>query len=272
MKKRLCFIPLIVILVFTAVKVTMWKPFFDLVVIKDYKSFVKISLTVLLTNPFYLPSGEIALKVIGGKKYIIDSNETKEIKVLIKNFPPPSQVIDPNTEWHQKVSILRNFVFNILEQESEMPQIPEPIRAIDLLGLNNEGKKYPRLCSKNAKIFVQFLSGISMNSRIVQLYEHVAVEVWNPKTLKWELHDPFFNSAVMKDNEYLSAAEAFDLYANKDSFSYGAPLKIFQTVVYVPRTNFSNDELPAWHYFSYENLNYWKTVRTSEKSSGLWKS
>ena len=127
-----------------------------------------------------------------GKKYIIDSNETKETKALIKNFPPPSQVIDPNTEWHQKVSILRNFVFNILEQESEMPQIPEPIRAIDLLGLNNEGKKYPRLCSKNAKIFVQFLSGISMNSRIVQLYEHVAVEVWNPETLKWELHDPFF--------------------------------------------------------------------------------
>ena len=144
MKKRLSFILLIVLLVFTIVKVTMWKPFFDLVVIKDYKSLVKISLTVLLTNPFYLPSGEIALKVIGGEKYIVDSNETKETKALIKNFPPPSQVIDPNTQWHQKVSILRNFVFNILEQESDIPQIPEPIRAIDLLGLNMEKKSSSR--------------------------------------------------------------------------------------------------------------------------------
>ena len=262
MKKWLYYAQLILILGFAVIKVIMWKPFFDLVVIKDYKSFVKISLTVLLTNPFYLPSGEIALKVIDGEKYIVDSNETKETKSLIKNFPPPSPVIDPNTEWHQKVSILRNFVFKILEEESDMPHIPEPVRAIDLLGLNNGGKKYPRLCSKNAKIFVQYLSGINMDSRIVQLYQHVAVEVWNPNTQKWELHDPYFNSTAMKDNNYLSAAEAFDLYANKVSFTYGAPLKIFQTVVYVPRANFSNDELPAWHYFSYENLHYWKTIRT----------
>tara|TARA_Y100001934_G_scaffold195170_1_gene230194 strand:- start:160 stop:978 length:819 start_codon:yes stop_codon:yes gene_type:complete len=271
MKKWLYFASLILILGFAVIKVIMWKPFFDLVVIKDYKSIVKISLTVLLANPFYLPSGETALKVIDGEKYIIDSNETKETKSLIKIFPPPSPVIDPNTEWHQKVSILRKFVFEILEQESDMPQIPEPVRAIDLLGLNNGGKKYPRLCSKNAKIFVQYLSGINIDSRIVQLYKHVTVEVWNPKVQKWELHDPYFNSTAMKDNEYLSSAEAFDLYANNDSFSYGAPHEIFQTVVYTPRTNFSNDQLPTWHYFSYENLHYWKTIRTSDISSALWK-
>ena len=98
MKKWMYFAPLIFILGFAVIKLIVWKPFFDLVVIKDYKSIVKISLTVLLTNPYYLPSGETALKVIDGEKYIVDSNETKDSKESPESPESPDSISPKPTD------------------------------------------------------------------------------------------------------------------------------------------------------------------------------
>jgi len=45
---------------------------------------------------------------------------------------------------------------------------------------------------------------------------------------------------------------------------------IFKTVVYIPRANFAEDDLPKWHYFNYDNLYCWKVLRVSAESENYW--
>ena len=52
---------------------------------------------------------------------------------------------------------MRKPFFELLEQESDMPQNPEPVRAIDLLGLNNGGKNIPDYAVKTPKYLFNIL-------------------------------------------------------------------------------------------------------------------
>jgi len=258
-------------MIYTTLKIVMWKPYYSIAEITDYKSFIKLGLTTLITLPFKLPNGEIALKKIGGDLLIVDSSNSKGIMELYNKFPPPEIVLNKDSSWRVKVETLRKFASDILPWSSPAPSDPEPEMALTLLGENQYGKPYHKLCSANAKIFVQYLSGLGIYSRIVQLRRHVSVEVWNEELNKWEYQDPYNDVAVKENGKYLSAIEIFDMIEE------GLPVSIpkqdaksmFKTVVYIPRANFA-DDLPKWHYFNYDNLYSWKVLRVSAESEGYW--
>jgi len=259
------------ITIYTGLKVAMWKPYYSIAEITNYQSFIKLGLTTLITLPFKLPNGEIAIKKIGGDFLIVDSSNSKGIIELYNKFPPPELVLNKDSSWRVKVETLRKFVSDILPGSSPAPSDPEPERALTLLGDNQYGKPYHRLCSANAKIFVQYLSGLGIYSRVVQLYRHVSVEVWNKELNKWEYQDPYDDTAAKENGNYLSAVEIFDMI--QEGLPVSIPKQdaksIFKTVVYIPRANFA-DDLPKWHYFNYDNLYSWKVLRVSAESGGYW--
>jgi len=155
-----------------------------------------------------------------------------------------------------KVETLRKFVSDILPVSSPAPSGPEPTRALTLLGDNQYGKPYHRLCSTNAKIFVQYLRGLGIYSRMVQLNHHVSAEVWNKELNKWEYQDSYNDTAAKEKGNYLSTIEIFDMI--QEGLPVSIPKQdaksIFKTAVCIPRANLADDELPKWHYFNYDNL------------------
>ncbi len=142
---------------------------------------------------------------------------------------------------------------------------------MELLGDNAKRAKYPRLCSKLAKIFVQYLAAAGETARIVDLREHTAAEVYNPAEEHWEYHDPFFDApALGADGRHLSAAEAHDRLARGETVAFPGPAYVFATVVTLARNNFAGDKLPAWHYFHYDQLAWWRVERVSPASWSYW--
>ena len=121
---------------FVGVKVYLWSPFFPIVEIAGVKSMVKLGLTVLLERPFRFSNGDLALKKIGNAVMIVDSKDSEGVKALFEKFPPPAEVIFPASGWRTRVETLRTFVSNVLPEKSSLPQSPEPIRALELLGNN----------------------------------------------------------------------------------------------------------------------------------------
>jgi hypothetical protein len=109
-----------------------------------------------------------------------------------------------------------------------------------------------------------------MPARIVDLHRHTAAEAWNPSENKWELQDPYYDSAARHNGRHLSAAEAHDLTAEGIKLNFKGSSEVFKTVVYIPKLNFADDWLPTWHYFHYDNLDYWKVLRVSEDSWPYW--
>jgi hypothetical protein len=263
---------LLISMIYTSLKIVMWKPYYLIAEITDYKSFIKLGLTTLITLPFKLPSGKIAIKKIGGDLLIVDSSNSKGILELYNKFPPPEPVLNKDSSWRVKVETLRKFVSDILPGSSPAPQDPEPKSALTLLGDNQYGKPYRKICSADAKIFVQYLSGLGIYSRMVQLNHHVSVEVWNKELNKWEYQDPHRDIAAKVNGNYLSASEIFDVV--QEGLPVSIPKldakSIFKTVVYIPKANLADDELPQWHYFNYDNLSYWKVLRVSAESEGYW--
>jgi hypothetical protein len=169
---------------------------------------------------------------------------------------------------------IRKYVSGLLPEQSELPRFPEPRKATVLLGKNPLGKKYPKLCSKDAFIFIQYLMAFGIQARVLQLNNHIATNVWNPETKVWEYHDPYFDADAKADGRNLSGAEIYDRLRTGQAvkFSRNDMARFFDTVVYVPRNNFSQGKLPSWHYFNYDNLDYWKVKRVSDNSSEYWRN
>lgn len=195
--------------------------------------------------------------------------------VLFTIYPPPANVRSENVPWRVRVESLRSWVHNILPAKSILPHNPEPESALEILGQNSAGVPHLRLCSKDAKLFSQYLAGIGVSSRIIQLSHHISVEVLNASTNGWEFQDPHFDDAIVYKGNYLSAIEAFDLKRKKIKFDYKGGMDVFDTVVIVPRANFASYKPfklfgRDLDYFSYDNLAYWIPVRLTASSDRIW--
>lgn len=267
MKQRLLIIAT-VLLLFLVVKVALWSPYFPLVKIQNYRAVLKIAATVICFSPTQFSGG---IQKIGESWIISDSRKSKNIIKLINDFPPPNIAeIESEKDFNKKVRLIRKFVHGALPNESALPQYPEPSSALTLLGQNKLNQKYPRLCSKLAKIFVQYLYCFGIQGRIVQLHQHISTEVWNPKRKRWEYHDTYFDAEAIYRGKLISASEAHDLMKASEPLEFKGPYSIFHTVVHVPQA-FLSEELPRIHYFNYDNLSYWQKQRSSPETHDLWK-
>jgi hypothetical protein len=261
MKKynKLCWIIFLTVPIFIGFKVYTWSPFYSFVQLSRWQSAIKLVATVLVSSPFELPDGSPAIKRVGDSVYIVESPVSKPIQDLLKTYPLPKQITHAKTAWRDKVNYLRKHVHTLLPLKSKLPQSPEPVKAVELMGENIYKEKYPKLCSKNSKIFVQYLTALNIDSRMLQLQGHNAVEIWNPSTKSWEVQDPYFDSDVRDSQDnYLSAKDAFMSLKNKTPFRFKGSHEVFKVVGYIPRVNFAGDNLPKWHYFNYDHLDYWK--------------
>lgn len=257
-----------VLALYCAHQLWVWSPYFQFYNGTSIKAFIKFVTTVSLFQPFDESQGVIVTR---GGDAIIHEPLNDGLRLLLSEFPPPGLVLDPQKTFRERVTALREFVAGLLPDHSIMPHSPEPVRALELLGQNSQKTKYPKLCSKLVKIMVQYLSAIGFVSRVVQLNGHMAVEVFNPESNEWELHDPFFKTWASFEGKPISAMAAHDLMIKNQQVKYGAPKELLLTVGFVPRNNFSQDHLPKWHYFHYDNLDYWRILRVSDRSADFWK-
>ncbi len=246
----------------------VWQPYFQFHNGVTYKATLKLAATVVLCQPFN--ETEAAIGRFAGDA-IIYQPYNPELQRLLAAFPPPDEFLDQRLPFRQRITALRKFVAGILPNRSLMSQTPEPVRALEILGENPQHAKYPRLCSKLSKIMVQYLSAVGVVSRVVQLEGHIAVEVFSQHSGQWQLQDPFFNTEATRQGEPISAAKAHDLLVNNLPFEFDGPKKVFLTVGFVPRNNFAQDHLPKWHYFNYDNLDYWRILRVSDRTADFWK-
>jgi hypothetical protein len=160
-----------------------------------------------------------------------------------------------------------------------LTHLPDPESPIEILGENKYGKPYRKLCSRDAKLFSSYLAGFGIASRVVQLRNHVSVEVFNGKTSRWELHDPYMNFSVRFNNQNLSALDMHFLYKKNVEFNFPTEKmnkSILDTVVIVPKTNFASHESINifgydLNYFSYDNLAHWKPIKLSDTSDRVWR-
>lgn len=245
-----------------------WQPYFQFYNGTSHRATLKLAVTVALCQPFSENEGKIGRF---GEAAIIYEPNNAELRRLLASFPPPAEFLERRLPFEQRITALRKFVAGILPSQSSMPQDPEPVRALEILGENPQHAKYPKLCSKLSKIMVQYLSAARYISRVVQLEGHMAVEVFAQHSGQWQLQDPFFNTEATRQGEPISAAKAHDLLVNNLPFEFDGPKKVFLTVGFVPRNNFAQDHLPKWHYFNYDNLDYWRILRVSDRTADFWK-
>lgn len=246
----------------------VWRPYYQFYNGTSYKAALKLAATVALCQPFSESEGLIGK--FGGD-IILYEPDNAELRRLLARFPPPRDFLDQHLPFPQRITALRRYVAGVLPSQSIMPQAPEPVRALELLGDNPRQAKYPKLCSKLAKIMVQYLSAAGIVSRIVQLEGHIALEVYAQQSGQWQLQDPYFDTEATLRGQPLSAAKAHDRLVNNQPFNYDGPKDVFLTVGFVPRNNFAQDHLPEWHYFNYRNLDYWRVLRVSGQTSDFWK-
>lgn len=245
-----------------------WSPYFQFFQWpQGHVEKLKVSGKLLLTIAFQQPSG--TPKTIGNTTLITEDAASPGIVQLFKKYPPPQDVIEA-ANWQTKVEGLRAFVSNILPASTGRPASPEPVSALDLLALDENQEPYQKLCSKNALIFTQYLTGLGIPSRIVQLKNHVTTEIWNEAEQRWEIQDAYYDSAATYQGKPLSAIEAFDLLQSGEDIDFVASDHVFDQVIYIPRTDFSAGNLPDWNYFSFRNLYYWDVVRLSDEAHKFW--
>ncbi|MCA1989168.1 MAG: hypothetical protein LDL07_08490 [Desulfarculus sp.] len=260
--------PCVVIALYLVHQLWAWDPYFQFYNGASVRAFLKFAATIVFSQPF---DASQAVIVVRGGDAIIQEPQNDGLRHLLSEFPPPEIVRDPQKPFHERVTALREFVAEILPEKSPMPQSPEPVSALELLGENPQKAKYPRLCSKLVKIMVQYLSAVGYVSRVVQLDGHMALEVFNPRSNEWEMQDPFYNTWASFEGKPISAAKAHDLLLENKRIDYRAPQDSLRTVGFVPRNNFSQDHLPSWHYFNYDNLDYWRVLRVSDHTWDYWK-
>jgi len=262
------FFVVVLLMIMLAWKVNVWSPYFQFIQWpQESIEKIKVGGKLMLTVVFQQPTGNI--KTIGNTTLIIEEADAPGIVELFKQYPPPKEVLEAS-DWQTKVEQLRTFVSQILPISTERPASPEPVSALDLLGLDKNQDPYQKLCSKNALIFIQYLTGLGIQSRIVELKNHVTTEVWNEANGRWEIQDAFYDSAAKYLGKPLSSIEAFDLLQAGKKIEFPASDHVFDQVIYIPRTNFSAGNLPDWNYFSFRNLYYWDVGRLSDKAQKFW--
>ena len=255
---------------FVGYKWWVWRPYAPFYQGQTENAQLKWWLTILAASPFRTASGAPPIKDIAGEPYIVADPQDLAPRELLRLFPPPPEVLKTDIPTRQRVEALRSFVHGILPLNSSLPESPEPVRALVLLGQNQTHEKYPLLCSKQAKIMLQYLNALGLTGRIVQLHRHVSLEWFNPEKGQWEFQSPYDDSPVMFEGRHLSAAQAHDLQRQGREIEFRGDHKVFLTVAYLPRTALET-HLPSWHYFHYDNLDYWRVLRVSEKSRAYWK-
>ncbi len=167
---------------------------------------------------------------------------------------------------------LASAVSKMLPEESVKPRIPEPHSALELLGVA-DGIPYPKLCSKDAKIYVQILNSVGLSARIIEVQNHVLSEVFLPTEQTWAAIDPYWGCGLQKNSKPISAAEANKLLTTTDGskpFDYCWEHDRFRTVVVNPVNRLIEGEVSRWNYWNYDNLDYWIVKAVSPDSPQLW--
>lgn len=251
-------------------KIYLWVPYVDFFRVHNLREAVKAVLTVTIALPPHLHPGQ-TLVSIQGEDYLVDIPGNVGGATLLGKRPPPRDLFDERVDWEGRMESLARFTSKLLPKTSSLPQHPEPDSAIVLLGLGGSDA-YPKLCSKDAKIFSQYADATGEVVRMVQLQGHVAAEVFNPESEVWQMYDPYFGCGVRDESgQLISAVKAHDLINAGEVIQYCGPAEVFRTVVHIPRTNFVQGSLPRWHFLSYQNLAYWRVARVSEDTRKLWR-
>jgi len=257
---------------FAMVKVVAWWPLRSLFFFPGMASFIKAIGTVAIAWPVggLGSTGSMdKIALINDETYMVDDATHPELVRLLEKYPLSPEILDSSRPPEIRLSELAAFVSLLLPINSRRRHYPEPVSALEILG-DGDGEPYPKLCSKDSKIFVQYANALGFSTRLLQLHHHIAAGVFNPVKQKWEMYDPYFGCAPQKNGEFLSSTEAFELYARGQPFDFCGSKSVFQTVVTIPRTNFASGSYPRWHYFNYENLAFWRPHRLSSSSDEIW--
>ncbi len=276
MKKNIFVFTLFGFVIWCSFKCFVWQPYFKCMKFPTAKSVLKSVYTILVYPPFEYDGENEHFLEINGHCYFVDSANNIQLKRLVNNYPYPWAVTDANRPLNERVEILAKFVSKLLPKNVPVQHQNEPDRALVLLG-HTKGTDgilapVPKLCSADAKIFVQYVASLGLITRILQLEKHIAASVYNFENHTWEMYDPYFGCALKFEGKNISADEAYELLRKGKKLEYCGPMEVFNTVVVEPRTNFSRGMLPSLHYFSYDNLAYWRVKKVSENSPELWKS
>jgi len=249
-----------VFLVFCLVKTAMWFPLRVFFEFPTFLSAAKAVLTVLLaTPPGYFGTGGHPV-IVNNEIYLVDEPEAAGLVRLMQKFPLAPEIVQTSLSREARLEKLAAHVSHMLPQTSSKPQSPEPVSALELLG-ERDGVKYPKMCSKDAKIFAQYAAALGFTTRMVQLQNHVAAGVFNGETGEWEMYDPYFGCAPRYRGKIISSVVASDLYKSGVEFDFCGPKTVFGSVTVIPRTDFAQGSLPWWHYLKYDHLAYWRHVR-----------
>lgn len=268
--KNFSLLAIIIIIIFLIFKLITWFTFFDLVKINSYKDFIRIVITLSVQ------SAPINQKIkIDNETYLIEDIKNKKFKKFINEFPIPKNIIKLDEK--SKIIELRKWVFMILpEFRNKNINLLEPESSYEILLKNKSNNTFSKICSADTKIFSSYLSELGILHRILQLENHIGLEIYNKKNQEWEFHDVHFNDSPKYNGKYISASFAYELTKHNKNFDYNGPKSVFNTIIYLPKTNLvtskkiliGNIDL---NYFRYDNLSLWKPILISEKSSILYK-
>jgi hypothetical protein len=238
----------------------MWFPLREFFQCPTTTSLIKATMTVVLAfPPGYFNSSSDSM-LVGNDIYFVDKPTAKNLVQLLERYPLPADILDVSRDREVRLESLAKYVRGLLPATSVKPQSPEPVLALELLG-DQDGVKYPKLCSKDSKIFVQYAAALGFVTRMVQLKNHVAAGVFNENNGQWEMYDPYFGCAPRYRGEVISSIVASDLLAAGMDFDFCGPKDVFRSVTIIPRTDFAKGKLPRWHFFNYDNLAYWRPMR-----------
>lgn len=269
--KKYSLLTSLIILFFLTFKIVTWYPFFDLIIINSYKDLVRVGVTLSIKN------SPIKQKIqIDNETYIVENLKSEKFKKFIRDFPIPKYIY--NLDRQKQVVELRNWVHQLLPEFNNIKvNSPyEPESAYQILKDNLKNKTFSKICSADAKIFSSYLSHLGIINRILQLEDHISLEIYNEKNKNWEFHDAHFNDSPKYNGKYISAEFANNLNKKNKIFNYKGPKTVFNTIVYLPKMNlittkeilFFNIDL---NYFRYDNLSLWKPLVVSEESSEIYK-
>lgn len=269
-KKYRLFIPYIII-IFLTFKIVTWYPFFDLITINSYKDLVRIGVTLSIKN------SPINQKIqIDNETYIVENLKSEKFKKFISDFPIPKHIY--SLDQQKQVVELRNWVHQLLPEFNKVKvKSPyEPESAYQILKDNLNKNIFSKICSADAKIFSSYLSHLGIINRILQLEDHISLEIYNEKKKSWEFHDAHFNDSPKYNGENISAEFAYNLIKKNKTFNYKGPKTVFNTIVYLPKMNLiTSKELLFFNidfnYLRYDNLSLWKPLVVSEESSEIYK-
>mgnify|MGYP001223404482 CR=1 FL=1 len=228
--KKYSLLASLIIIFFLTFKIITWYPFFDLISINSYKDIIRIGVTLSIKN------SPINQKIqIDNKTYIVENLKSDEFQKFIKDFPIPTHIY--NLDRQKQVVELRNWVHKLLPEFNDIKfnSSYEHESAYKILKDNLNKNKFSKICSADAKIFSSYLSHLGVINRILQLEDHISLEIYNEQNKKWEFHDAHFNDSPKYNGEYISAEFAYNLNKKKKNFDYKGPNTVFNTIVYLPK-------------------------------------